>query len=113
MYIACHKNTKSGPARLTMTSNVYSNFEVFIKTMTPNFPADDEDAILTTEKGRAFPSGTKGKQIIVWRHHGIGKRVTATHLRKMNASQLHTVTTQDKQSAQRLVCHSSQTAKKY
>ena len=113
MYVARHKNSKAGPAPLTMTSNVRSNLEVFIKKIRPKFAADDEDAIFTTEKGRAFPSGTIGKRIIAWWHRAIGKRLTATRLRKMHASQLHTVTTGEKQSAHRLMCHSSQTAEKY
>ena len=37
----------------------------------------------------------------------------ATRLRKMHASQVHTVTTRDKQGAHRLMCHPSQTAEKY
>ena len=66
MYVARHKNSKAGPAPLTMISNVCSNLEVFIKKIRPNFAADDEYAIFTTEKGRAFPSRTIGKRIIAW-----------------------------------------------
>lgn len=113
MYVSRHKTRKAGPAPLIMTSNVRSNLEVFIKKIRPNFAADDEHASFTTEKGRAFPSGTIGKRIIAWWHRAIGKRLTATRLRKMHASQLHGVTSQDTQSAHRLMCHSSQTAEKY
>ena len=106
MYVSLHKTSKAGPAPLIMTSSVRSNLQVFIKKVRPNFAADEEDAIFTTEKGRAFPSGTRGKRIIAWWHRAIGKRLTATRLRKMHASQLHNVTSQDKQSAHRLMYHS-------
>ena len=113
MYVARHKNSKAGPAPLTMTSNICSNIEVFVKKIKPKFAADHEDAIFTTEKGRAFPSVTIGKRIIAWWHHAIGKHLMATLLTKMHASQVHTVTTRDKQGAHWLMCHSSQTAEKH
>lgn len=113
MYVSRHKTSKAGPAPPMMTSNVRSNLEVFIKKIRPNFAADDEDASFTTEKGRALLSAPLGKRIIAWWHRAIGKHLTATRLRKMHASQLHNVTSQDTQSAHRLMCHSSQTAEKY
>ena len=61
MYVSRHKNSKAGPAPLTMSSNLKSNLEVYLNHVRPFVANDDEQAIFTTDKGVAFAPGTIGK----------------------------------------------------
>ena len=59
MYVSRHKNSKAGPAPLTMSDNLKSNLEVYLKRVRPFVANDDEQAIFTTDKGVAFAPGTE------------------------------------------------------
>ena len=114
MFVSRHKRSKAGPAPLTMSANLKSNLEVYLKSVRPAFANEDEEAIFVLNSGKAFPAGTIGKRITEWWRKATGKsNINSTRLRKMHSSGLHKADPVDKRSAHRLMCHSSRTADTY
>ena len=114
MYVSRHKRSKAGPAPLTMSANLKSNLEVYIKNVRPFFAREDVEGIFVTKEGNDFQPGTIGKCIIAWWRKATGKtNVSSTRLRKMHAAQLHKTDDVSKRSAHRLMCHSGRTAETY
>ena len=114
MYVSRHKRSKAGPAPLTMSANLKSNLEVYIKNVRPFFVGENIDAIFVTKEGNSFQPGTIGKCIIAWWCKATGKKnVSSTRLRKMHASQLHKADEISKRNAHKLTCHSGRTADTY
>ena len=108
MFVSRHKQSKSGPAPLTMSANLKSNLEVYMKSVRPVFADENEEAMFVLNSGKAFPPGTIGKRITEWWRKATGKsNMTSTRLRKMHSSGLHKADPVDKRSVHRLMCHSS------
>lgn len=114
MYVSRHKTSKTGPAPISLSNNLKSNLDVYVRHVRPHFAKENEDALFVTNAGIPFPPGTIGKRITTWWRKATGKaNVTSTRLRKMHASKLHSSTTVDKRSAHRLMCHTERTAERY
>ena len=104
MYVSRHKNSKAGPAPLTLSKNLKSNLDVYVQKVRPLFAKKDEEALFVTDSGMAFNPGTIGKRITEWRRKATGKEnVTSTRLRKMHALQLSQTDPAAKASAHRLM----------
>ena len=116
-YVMCvtrHKMSKAEPTPLTLSANVKSNLEAYIKNVRPHFAKQGEEAIFVTTSGEAFSSGTIGRRITSWWRKATGKeKMTSTRLRKIDASGLHLANDIDKRSAHKLMCHSTQTVERY
>ena len=63
MFVSRHKGSKAGPAPLTLSANLKSYLDVYVKHIRPAFVTEGEEALFVTNSGVAFSPGTIGKRI--------------------------------------------------
>ena len=73
MYVARHKTAKGGPAPLGMDRNLHKKLKAFIDHVRPNFANEGEEALFTTQEGKAFEPGTIGKRVTAFWEKALGR----------------------------------------
>ena len=109
MCVARHKTAKGGPALLGMDRTLYKKLKAFIEHVRPKFANQGEEALFTTQEGKAFEPGTIGKRVTAFWEKALGKRVTSTDIRKMAASTLHDAAPVEKRKVHSHMCHREDT----
>ena len=114
MDVVGHKNARAGPAPIFMSSQLYSNIKTYIANVRPSFAAEDAETVFVKcYDGKSFKEGKIGRRVTEWWNKSKNMKVSATDLRKMAASTLHTTSDTDKRAVHSLMTHKASTAEKY
>ena len=103
----------SGPAPITMSENLMTNLQAYIKNVRPHFAKEDEEHIFVTKEGVAFNSGTLGRQIKRWWLQATGQNISATQVRKMGSSETMDLPVEEQACVQAVMTHRRTTAEAY
>lgn len=113
MRISKHKTSQSGPAPITMSENLMTNLQAYIKNVRPHFAKEDEEHIFVTKEGVAFNSGTLGRRIKSWWLKATGQNISATQVRKMGSSETMDLPVEEQACVQVVMTHRRATAEAY
>ena len=113
MYVARHKNSKAGPAPISMKKALHEKIATYVKHVRTHFAVEKENTLFITCAGLSFQDGTIGRRISDWWRKAKGKKYTSTALRKMTVSTLHDADPIDKRKVHSHMCHKQSTADKY
>lgn len=113
MRISKHKTSQSGPAPITISKNLMTNLEAYIKNVRPHFAKEDEDHIFVTKGGVAFNTGTIAKRITSWWQKATGQNISATQVRKMGSSETMDLLVEEQACVQAVMTHRRATAEAY
>ena len=113
MRISKHKTSQSGPAPITVSENLMTNLEAYIKNVRPHFAKEGEEHILVTKEGVAFNSGTLGRRIKRWWLKATGQNISATQVRKMGSSETMDLPVEEQACVQAVMTHRRATAEAY
>ena len=113
MCISRHKTSQSGPAPITISENLMTNLEAYIKNVRPEFANEDEDHIFVTREGVAFNAGTIGRRITSWWQKATGQNISATQVRKMGSTETMDLPVEEQVCVQAVMTHRRTTAEAY
>lgn len=113
MKVALHKTTQEGPANITISDNLLTNLQAYVKHARPHFAEENEEALFITRDGVRFPHGTIGKRVIQWWRKATGTHLSSTALRKMGSSETAELETSEQAAVQAVMGHKHATAVKY
>lgn len=113
MHISKHKTSQSGPAPITISENLMTNLEAYIKNVRPHFAKEDKDHIFVTKEGVAFNTGTIGKRITSWWQKATGQNISATQVRKMRSSETMDLLVEEQACVEAVMTHRRAMAEAY
>lgn len=113
VYATKHKGSRSGPAKLTMSTALYKSMKVYVEKVRPLFVKPKVETVFITKEGDAFKDGTIGRRVTSWWSEAKTVTYSATALRKMASSTLRNLDPVKKRKVHKHMSHLEKTAEEY